>query len=461
MRSSRGSATVAGVIVALASIAGLAVALTNADVVGVALTLLIGVLTVTVQAFSVRHLRGDPRAGRFLLLSAVFAAASVVAAIATTPLVLAIGWTAASAVMLALLATGGSAQTRVAVIRSGVAFAVGDLALWGAVLLALTAAPGTRFADLGGLSSPVALLVGVLVGVAAVARAASVPLHGWLPTTVASTTPVSALLHAGFVNAGALLLFRFDPVPSLAAAAVAGIAGAVTVVAAGAAMLTRGDVKGRLVQSTAAQMGFMLLACSLGGYAVAFVHVIGHALFKASLFLGAGSALERALTARRANPPVPDRPAQATAAGIVILAAGAAVVGTGVWATPSGALLLFVIATGVVAAWQLGAGTRPRVARLLTAAAVAGAVVLYVLLISALDTAAPLTAAQEVMPPVLAVITFLAAIAVLVLAHRGGPLADRVYVLAHAWGRPPLPPPTADLPVDAYLPGPREYRSTP
>jgi NAD(P)-dependent dehydrogenase (short-subunit alcohol dehydrogenase family) len=46
---------------------------------------------------------------------------------------------------------------------------------------------------------------------------------------------------------------------------------------AGLAMLTRADVKGRLVQSTAAQMGFMLVACATGAFGLALVHVLGHA----------------------------------------------------------------------------------------------------------------------------------------------------------------------------------------
>ncbi len=119
------------------------------------------------------------------------------------------------------------------------------------------------------------------------ARAGSFPLHGWLPATAATTTPVSALLHAGFVNAGALLLLRYAAVPSAVGPWVVAVAGAITMIVATLAMLTRPDVKGRLVQSTAAQMGFPALGLRLGAFGVALVHAIGHALYKASLFLGA------------------------------------------------------------------------------------------------------------------------------------------------------------------------------
>lgn len=435
---------------------GLAVAVLRGDVVGAALAVLVVGLTAVVQSFSRRHLRGDPRAGRFLALSSVFALASVVTVTASTLVVLAAGWTVASVVMALLLATGGAPQTVVAVRRSAVAFLIGDLALWGAVVLSLAALGTTQFAALADIEPATASAVGALIAVAAVARAASVPFHGWLPATVASTTPVSALLHAGFVNAGALLLLRTDAVPSLAGPLVVGIAGALTVVIAGAAMLTRSDVKGRLVQSTAAQMGFMLLACSLGAFAVALVHVIGHALFKASLFLGAGSAVERAVAGRAAPRRDHDRRMPLLAALAVIAVAATAVAGTAAWTSPSAVLLLFVVTTAAVAAAQLAGGALPAGARLAGVALVGGAVAIYVFAVADLGGILGLSPAAAAMPATLAVATFVAGVAVALLARARGALADRAYVFALGWGRPPLP-------VSSFVPagssGPREYRS--
>jgi NADH:ubiquinone oxidoreductase subunit 5 (subunit L)/multisubunit Na+/H+ antiporter MnhA subunit len=442
------------------SVAGLGGALSaGGDVVGAALAVLVIGLTVVVQSFSRRHLRGDPRAGRFLVLSSLFAAASVVVVTASDAVILAGGWTAASTTMLLLLATGGAAQTRVAVRRAGVAFLIGDLALWAAVALGVTTLGTTDLDALRQLGGPTAAAVGALVAVAAVVRAASLPFHGWLPATVASTTPVSALLHAGFVNAGALLLFRFEAVPSVAAPLVAGLAGAATVVVASAAMLVRPDVKGRLVQSTAAQMGFMLLACSLGAFAVAFVHVIGHALFKASLFLGAGSAVERALQARRAPQAGTGRGMPVLAVAAVIAVAALAILGTGAWARPSAALLLFVVATAAVAAWRIAAGGSGRAWRIAAVAAVAGAVVVYVLAVAGVSDILALPAPAAAMPPLLAVLTFVACAGLALVARSRGGLADRAWVLALGWARPPLPVPSSVVPSSVPGHGPREYRS--
>lgn len=441
----------------LCLVSGVGIAVARGDAVGGALVVVVVGLTAVVQSFGRRHLRGDPRAGRFLALSSLFAAASVVMATAGDAVILALGWTAASVTMVLLLATGGAPQTGVAVRRAGVAFLIGDLSLWAAVALSGAALGTTDLAGLTGLQGTAAVAVGALVGVAAVVRAASVPFHGWLPATVASTTPVSALLHAGFVNAGALLLFRFDAVPSLAGPFVAGLAGAVTVVIAGAAMLVRPDVKGRLVQSTAAQMGFMLLACGLGAFAVAFVHVVGHALFKASLFLGAGSAVERAVRARRSPAQGGRRSGSLAAVAVLLVVCATAVVGTGAWAQPSAALLLFVVATAMVAVWRIaaaptGAWRAPAVA------AVAGAVVVYVLAVAQVSEILALPAPAEAMPPALAVAAFLVTVGVGFLARSRSRLTDRLWVLSLGWARPPLPAP---VPLSVTGSGPREYRRIP
>ena len=56
------------------------------------------------------------------------------------------------------------------------------------------------------LGGPVVALAAALVVIAALSRSAQVPFHRWLPATLAAPTPVSALLHAGVVNAGGVLL---------------------------------------------------------------------------------------------------------------------------------------------------------------------------------------------------------------------------------------------------------------
>ncbi|MBN9211756.1 MAG: hypothetical protein BGO45_13035 [Microbacterium sp. 71-36] len=433
------------------------------DPAGAVVTVLVVALTLVVQVFADRHLRGDPRARAFFALSAVVAAGSTVAVSAESVLLLAAGWSTATLAMVALIGTGGRGpQTRAAVRRAAVALAVGDLALWAAVAVVLSTTGEAGFGNLAALTGVPAVTVGVLVAVAAIARAGSFPLHRWLAATAATTTPASALLHAGFVNAGAILLLRFAEVPSGAGPWIVAAAGAVTMLCASVAMLTRPDVKGRLVQSTAAQMGFMLLACGLGAYGVALVHVLGHALFKASLFLGAGSAVERAVAARSRTAAPGSRLGSVVGAGAVLVAGAVALVAGGLLTHTAAVLLLFVLATAGVAGGRIGAGRGPVGIRALLVASVAAAIVAYVLLVVPAAEALAHTVPVSAVPPLFAVAVFLVAGLLAALTRTRGRAADRLFASAFAWGRSPLPSPrpavTTLSPTAAR--GPLEYGRT-
>ena len=135
----------------------------------------------------------------------------------------------------------------------------------------------------------------LLLAVAVVLRTAAMPVHGWLIQVMEAPTPVSALLHAGVVNLGGYVLIRFAPFIEHAAAARAllFVFGLGTSVLAGMVTLTRVSIKVRLAWSTVAQMGFMLLECSLGLYTLAALHLLGHSLYKANAFLAASAIVRQ------------------------------------------------------------------------------------------------------------------------------------------------------------------------
>jgi NAD(P)H-quinone oxidoreductase subunit 5 len=107
-------------------------------------------------------------------------------------------------------------------------------------------------------------------------------------------TPVSALLHAGIVNAGAFLVIRMSPIVSQSTTALVLLAliGLVTLALASLVMLTQTSIKVSLAWSTTAQMGFMLLECGLGLYSLAMLHLVAHSLYKAHAFLASGSGVD-------------------------------------------------------------------------------------------------------------------------------------------------------------------------
>lgn len=147
------------------------------------------------------------------------------------------------------------------------------------------------------------VLDGLLV-VAAVAPAAQWPFQRWLLDSVAAPTPISAVMHAGFVNMGGILLARFSPVFHSDFAIWLLFAVATLSIFRGAGVaLVHADYKRQLIGSTMAQMGFMLLQCALGAYTAAILHLILHGFFKSTLFLQSGSAVPKRTTAGSATRP--------------------------------------------------------------------------------------------------------------------------------------------------------------
>jgi NAD(P)H-quinone oxidoreductase subunit 5 len=126
-------------------------------------------------------------------------------------------------------------------------------------------------------------------------KCAQLPLHGWLIQVVESPTPVSALLHAGIINLGGLLLLMFAPLfsQSFPAQALVIIVASTSAVMAALVMMTITSIKVRLAWSTIAQMGLMLVECALGLYTLALLHLLAHSIYKAYAFLNAGEAVNQ------------------------------------------------------------------------------------------------------------------------------------------------------------------------
>ncbi len=145
-----------------------------------------------------------------------------------------------------------------------------------------------------GLLGPVATAIGLLLFVGATGKSAQIPLYVWLPDAMAGPTPVSALIHAAtMVTAGVYMIARmnFLYVLTPTAMTVVAVVGAATALFAGSIALAQNDIKKVLAYSTVSQLGYMMLACGVGAFAMGIFHVMTHAFFKALLFLGSGSVI--------------------------------------------------------------------------------------------------------------------------------------------------------------------------
>ncbi|KGX84611.1 NADH dehydrogenase subunit 5 [Pontibacillus marinus] len=144
--------------------------------------------------------------------------------------------------------------------------------------------------------------INLLIVLAVLITAAQCPFQRWLIESVVAPTPVSAIMHAGLVNAGGIMLTRFSPLFNGGTASVILlILASLSVLIGSGISLVQVDYKRQLVGSTIGQMGFMLIQCALGAYLAAIIHLVLHGLFKATLFLQAGSAVRRFEVSSRVN----------------------------------------------------------------------------------------------------------------------------------------------------------------
>jgi NADH-quinone oxidoreductase subunit L len=159
-------------------------------------------------------------------------------------------------------------------------------------------ATGATFLGYGVLSWAMA---GIFIGGAG--KSAMFPLQIWLPDAMEGPTPVSALIHAAtMVVAGVFLVARLFPVyETYTPEVLHGIAyvGAFTSLFAAVIACVQTDIKRVLAFSTISQIGFMMVALGVSGYGghegtgymASMFHLFTHAMFKALLFLGAGSVI--------------------------------------------------------------------------------------------------------------------------------------------------------------------------
>ena len=279
-------------------------------------------------------------------------------------------------------------EARRAAAKFTLVWGAGDAALIAAAIL-LWASFGTAdLAALGeaaGAGLPLAAQLGAaLLVLTALLKTAAFPLHGWLTEVMEAPTPVSALLHAGIINGGGFLLIRFADLMQASPGAMAALvmAGGFTALFGATVMLTQSAVKTALAWSTVAQMGFMLLQCGLGLWALALLHIVAHSLYKAHAFLGSGSAVRAVNAVRRPGPvAVPGLAAVGKAFALAILIYAIAAAGFSLVAGPKsaqalalGTILVFGVAYLVA---QGLADAAPRALTSRTAAASLGATVAY------------------------------------------------------------------------------------
>jgi NAD(P)H-quinone oxidoreductase subunit 5 len=396
------------------------------DSVSLVLLILVIGIAAAVLPFAHRSLRGDRHGTAITVALGAMLVTTAWLALAGPLWMLGLAWSASTAATLVALGRGGGVR---ALLPGALWLVAADVALWAAIVLT----------SLGTGADAAALLLVV----AAALRCALPPAQSWLVGSLYAPTPVSAALHGGIVNGGGILVITQLPLisGSLLATIALAVLASVGLLVGVTASLTRTDIKGRLVMSTVAQMGFMLLCAALGLAAAALVHLVAHGLYKSSLFLSSSDGIDRRAYARRA----PARralsrggaAARATAGAalpVLALAAVALAVYPGGRGIPE-LLLLLVVGAAFAAAGSRAALLAPSAALAgASSALLAAGATAYALAASLLSAVLATSPATEAQPAVIVIaVLAVALLAVLAVVRRWFPMS-RAGLTLQAYG---------------------------
>ena len=270
------------------------------DPLAATMTLVVTGVGSLIHIYAAGYMRDDPRLARFFTYLNLFIASMLILVLANNFAVLFVGWELVGLCSYLLISFWYVRPTAAAAARKAfVVNRIGDFGFMIALMLIFASFGTLSYSTvLNGpgevIGSSTAAAIGLLLLVGAAGKSAQVPLYVWLPDAMEGPTPVSALIHAAtMVTAGVYMVARTGALYGLSdlAGGMVAAAGAATALLAATIALAQRDIKRVLAYSTISQLGYMFMAVGAAGYTAGLFHLVTHAVFKALLFLGAGSVI--------------------------------------------------------------------------------------------------------------------------------------------------------------------------
>ena len=279
------------------------------DNMGAIMLLMVTGVAFLIHLFSTYYMKDDERCGSFFVYLPLFTSAMLGLVLSDNLLSFFCFWELMGFCSYSLIGfyfkkegAGDASIKAFMTTRVGdVFFLLGILAIWNIVgsvnfIDIYNALNDGKFAQevaIFGIALPVASVAAFSIFMGTIGKSAQVPLQVWLPDAMWGPTPCSALIHAAtMVAAGVYLSLRMYPLMEVGQLTTfIAYIGAITAFGAATIALIQTDIKAVLAYSTISQLGYMVFGVGTGAYNAAFMHLITHAIFKACLFLSAGSVI--------------------------------------------------------------------------------------------------------------------------------------------------------------------------
>lgn len=275
------------------------------------MTAVVCVVSLLVQVYSIGYMKGENGFARYFAYLGLFTASMLGLVVADNLFQLYVCWELVGICSYLLIgfwwqkpSAASAAKKAFVVTRFGdVGFLLGVLLLaavagsfqFDTVMQAVARVQAGELTAIPLVSAHVFLwLAPLLLFCGAVGKSAQFPLYIWLPDAMEGPTPVSALIHAAtMVAAGVYMVARLLPIFAAVplVTEIVLVTGAMTALIAATIALVQTDIKKVMAYSTISQLGYMMLGLGAGSLDAGMFHLVTHAMFKALLFLAAGSVI--------------------------------------------------------------------------------------------------------------------------------------------------------------------------
>nr|YP_009532943.1 NADH dehydrogenase subunit 5 [Euclimacia badia]AYG51278.1 NADH dehydrogenase subunit 5 [Euclimacia badia] len=244
--------------------------------------------------YSDDYMYGDINLNRFIILVLMFVLSMMFLIISPNLISILLGWDGLGLVSYCLVIYYQNVKSYNAGMLTALSNRIGDVALLMAIAWMLNYGSWNYIFYLDWMNFHFEMkFISYMVVLAAMTKSAQIPFSSWLPAAMAAPTPVSALVHSStLVTAGVYLLIRFNNLfINTFLSKLLLLISVLTMFMAGLGANFEYDLKKIIALSTLSQLGLMMSILSMGYPKMAFFHLLTHALFKALLFMCAGSII--------------------------------------------------------------------------------------------------------------------------------------------------------------------------